>query len=87
VCRRFFTGADGKKAFEIISPSDRILSVDQISGNEVLIIYQRGPAVTSALFFRSRRGKDQRIGIADAKQQAIAGLHPRILTFDSALIK
>jgi hypothetical protein len=46
----FFTGADGKKPIEIVSSSDRILSVDQVTNNEVLITYQRGTAATAALF-------------------------------------
>jgi hypothetical protein len=33
----FFSGADGKKPIEIVSSSDRILSVDQVTNNEVLI--------------------------------------------------
>ena len=46
----FFTAADGKKPIEIIPPSDRILSVDQVNNTQVLIVYQRGPALTAALF-------------------------------------
>jgi hypothetical protein len=46
----FFTGADGKKPIEIVSPSDRILSVDQVTNNEVLVTYQRGIAATAVLF-------------------------------------
>jgi len=33
-----------------VSPSDRIVSVDQVSNNQVLIVYQRGAVVTAALF-------------------------------------
>jgi len=46
----FFTGADGKKPIEIVSSSDRILSIDQVTDNEVLITFQRGTAATAALF-------------------------------------
>jgi len=46
----FFSAADGKKSIEIIPPSDRILSVDQVTNNQLLIVYQRGAAVTAALF-------------------------------------
>jgi hypothetical protein len=45
-----FTGADGKKPIEIVSPSDRIISIDQVPNNQVLIVYQRGSVVTAALF-------------------------------------
>lgn len=46
----FFSAADGKKPIEILSSSDRILSVDQVTNNQVLIVYQRGAAVIAALF-------------------------------------
>lgn len=46
----FFTAADGKKPIEIVSASDRILSVQQVSSSEVLVMYQRGSSVTAALF-------------------------------------
>lgn len=45
----FLAAADGKKPIEIISDSDRILSVDQVTDNQVLIVYQRGSAVTATL--------------------------------------
>ena len=44
------TPADGKKSSEILSPCDRIVSVDQVPNNEVLIVYQRGAITTAALF-------------------------------------
>jgi hypothetical protein len=46
----FFAAADGKKPIEIVSPSDRIISVDQVPNNQVLIVYQRAATVTAALF-------------------------------------
>jgi|ERR1700719_4837603 len=46
----FFSTADGKKPIEIVSPSDRILSVDQVTNDQVLIVYQRGTKATAALF-------------------------------------
>lgn len=45
-----FTPANGKYPFEILSACDRIISVDQVPNNEVLIVYQRGAIVTAALF-------------------------------------
>jgi hypothetical protein len=46
----FFTAADGRKPVQIVSPSDRIISVDQVTNTQVLIVYQRGPTVTAGLF-------------------------------------
>jgi hypothetical protein len=46
----FFTGADGKKPIEIVPPADSIVSLDQVSDTEVLIVYQRGPAATAVVF-------------------------------------
>jgi hypothetical protein len=53
----FFTPANGKKPVEIIPASDRILSVDQVTNNEVLIIYQRDAAATAAVFSVQTGGK------------------------------
>lgn len=46
----YFTGPDGKKPVEIVSSSDRILSVEQVTDGEALVVYQRGQTFTAALF-------------------------------------
>jgi len=46
----FISGADGKKPIEIIPACDRFLSVDQVTNDQVLIVYQRGSDITAALF-------------------------------------
>jgi hypothetical protein len=46
----FFTGPDGKKPVEIVSSTDGILSLEQVTPVEVLIIYQRDESVTAAVF-------------------------------------
>lgn len=46
----YFTGPDGKKPVEMVSSSDRILSVEQVTDGEALVVYQRGQTITAALF-------------------------------------
>lgn len=46
----YFSGADGRKPIEIVPPTDGILSVEQITPTEVLIIFQRDQTVTAARF-------------------------------------
>jgi hypothetical protein len=46
----YFSGPDGKKPIEIVPPTDGILSVEQITPTEVLIIYQRDQTATASRF-------------------------------------
>lgn len=65
----YFTGPDGKNPVEIVSSSDRILSVEQVTDNEALVIYQRGQTITAALF-SSQNGtkiKESEVPIKESK--------------------
>jgi hypothetical protein len=63
----FFAAGDGKRLIEIVSPSDRIISVDQIENNQVLIVYQRGSTVMADLFSIQTGAKINESALAASK--------------------
>jgi hypothetical protein len=46
----FFIGPEARNPVEVVTASDRLVSIDQVTNDEVLIVYQRGSALTAALF-------------------------------------
>ena len=61
--------ADGKKPIEILSACDRIVSVDQVPNNEVLIVYQRGAITTAALFSTQTGAKIKEATVASKNKK------------------
>lgn len=73
----YFGSPDGKQIKEIVPPSNRILSVEQVSDIEVLIIYQQDHTTTAALFSTQNGMKirESRIPIKENSQQGSAPNH------------
>lgn len=73
----YFGSPDGKQIKEIVPPSSRILSVEQVSDTEVLIIYQQDHTTTAALFSAQNGMKirESRIPIKENSQQGSAPNH------------
>jgi hypothetical protein len=46
----YFCSSDGRRPFEIIPPSDEILSVEVMPSDQVMIVYQRGQETLGTVF-------------------------------------
>jgi hypothetical protein len=63
----FFATGDGKRVIEIVSPSDRIISVDEVENDQVLIVYQRGSTIMADLFSIQTGAKINESALAASK--------------------
>ena len=65
----FFAGAEARNPIEIVASSDRLVSIDQITNDEVLIVYQRGSVITATLFSTHDGAKIKESPLPTGKQR------------------